>query len=327
MSISRRKLTFVLATAGISLLAWRSASAQAAYPSKPIRFVVGFPPGGETDLVARLVASKMQEQLGQTVIIDNVPGAGGTIGMARLAKLPADGYVIGVGQSSNLGIGPLLYKDVGYDPVRDFTPVARLAETSFLLVVRADSPYRTLDELLAAARAKPSSINYGSAGIGGTTQLAGELLARQSKVEMTHVPYRGTAPAMVGLLGGEVQFQFASASIAMPHLRAGKLRALATTGAGRSRLFPDVPTIASSIPGYQVVSWFGIVAPPGLPAAIQQRLAAEAQKALASAEIAERFSSLGMDNSFGGPDELASAIAGDLALWRPVIKAAGIRAE
>lgn len=303
------------------------AIAQEAYPSKPVRFIVPFAPGGPADAVSRLVTARLQEQFGQPFVVDNIPGTGGGLGVARLSKMPADGYSLGFAHTATFGIGPHLSKNVGYDPVRDFTPIARIAEYVNLLMVRADSPYKSLGDLLAAARAKPGSLNYGSAGNGSSNHLSGELLAIHAKVSMTHVPYRGTALALTDLIGGSIQFLFDAPNSALPMVSAGKLRVLATTGRTRHRLLPDVPTIAETLPDYAVVGWMGIVAPAGLPPPVQQRLAAEVEKALAAPDVGEKFTTLGLDVRFGGPRELAESIRRDLALWGPVIKVAGLRIE
>lgn len=303
------------------------AVAQEPYPGKPVRFIVPFAPGGPADAVSRLVTARLQEQFGQPFVVDNIPGSGGGVGVARLSKMPADGYSLGFAHTATFGIGPHLTKNIGYDPVRDFAPIARIAEYVNLLLVRADSPYKNLGDLLAAARARPGSLNYGSAGNGSSNHLSGELLANHAKVSMTHVPYRGTALALTDLIGGSLQFLFDAPNTALPMVSAGKLRVLATTGRTRHRLLPDVPTIAETLPDYAVVGWMGIVAPAGLPAPVQQRLAAEVEKALAAPDVGDKFTTLGLDVRFGGPRELAEAIRRDLALWGPVIKAAGLRSE
>lgn len=300
---------------------------QEAYPVKPIRFVVPFAPGGPADIVSRLIGTRLQEQLGQPVVMDNIPGAGSTLGIGRLAKMPADGYAIGFGHTGSMGIGPSLHKNVGYDPVRDFTPIARLCDYVNLLVVKADSPYRTLDDLLVAARARPGALTYGSAGVGSSNHLSGALLAARTGLPMTHVPYRGSALAMNDLLGGQLQFMFDAPNTSTPMLRTGKLRALGTTGRQRHRLFPDLPAIRERVDGYEFVGWMGIMAPAGLPAAVQRRLTAETEKALAGPDTGERLSAVGLDVNFGGPDEVARAIAADIALWGRLIKSLGVHAE
>lgn len=327
MTFTRRKLLQTLAVLGPALTLARGATAQEPWPSKPIRFIVGFAPGGGADITARVIALKLSEQLGQTVVVENLTGASGTIGMARLAKLPADGYSIGMGQSINLITSPLLYKEVKFDPVQDFTPVARLVNINLLFFVRNDSPYRSLNDLLAAARDKPGSITYGSGGVGSTLHLAGELLAKQAKVNMVHVPFRGGGPALAAVLGGDINFVITSYATGMSHLRAGAIRAVATTGRNRHRLLPEVPAIAESLPDYpEVFEWLSIVAPAGLPAALQERLAAEAKKALAAPDVVERLAKLALDVGFAGPAEFARVIAGDIALWGPLIKGLGITA-
>ena len=327
MTVSRRKLAFTLAAMGSTLSSWRLASAQDAYPHKPLRFIVPFAPGGPADIVSRMIGGRLQEQLGQPIVMENVPGAGSTLGVARLSKLPADGYAIGFAHTGSLGISPNLYKNVGYDPVRDLTPIARLCDYVNLLVVNANSPYRTLDDLLAAARAKPGALTYGSAGIGSSNHLSGELLAVKAGVTMTHIPYRGSALAMNDLLGGGLQFMFDAPNTSTPMLRTGKLRALGTTGRQRHRLFPDLPAIGERVKGYEFVGWMGIMAPPGLPPALQKRLTAETEKALAGPDTGDRLSALGLDVNFGGPDEVARAIAADMALWGPLIKSLGVHVE
>ncbi len=327
MSLSRRKLLNAFTAAGSTALTWRSAWAQDLYPSKPLRFVIPFAAGGPADVVSRLVGARMQEQLGQPVVMDNLPGAGSTLGVGRLAKMPADGYSIGFAHTGSLAIGPQLYKNVSYDPLRDLTPIARLCKYVNLLVVNANSPYRTLADLLAAARASPGALNYGSAGISSSNHLSGELLAMKAGVSMTHVPYRGSALAMNDVLAGGLQFMFDAPNTSTPLLRSGKLRALGTTGRERHPKFPDLPTIAETVPGYEFSGWMGIMAPPGLPRVLQARLTAEAEKALAAPDTGDRLATLGLDVSFGHPDEVTRTITAELALWGPLIKSLGLRVE
>jgi tripartite-type tricarboxylate transporter receptor subunit TctC len=316
MSLSRRQFLHALPVAGSTALAWRGASAQDVYPSKPLRFVIPFAAGGPADIVSRLVGTRLQEQLGQPVVMDNVPGAGSTLGVGRLAKMPADGYAIGFAHTGSLAIGPQLYKNVGYDPLRDLAPIARLCNYVNLLVVNANSPYRTLADLLAAATTTPGAMTYGSAGISSSNHLSGELLAMKAGVSMTHVPYRGSALAM-----------FDAPNTSTPLLRAGKLRALGTTGRARHPKFPDLPTIAETVPGYEFSGWMGVVAPAGLPRALQTRLTAEVEKALAAPGTGDRLAALGLDVSFGHPDEVTRTITAELALWGPLIKSLGLRVE
>ncbi|MGK2900190.1 MAG: Bug family tripartite tricarboxylate transporter substrate binding protein [Burkholderiaceae bacterium] len=328
MTLTRRKLILASTAFGPALWHGPDAAAQDAYPSKPIRLIAPFAAGGTTDLLARMVGAELAKQLGQPVVIENISGASGTIATARLARMPADGYSLGIISGSTLVTGPLTYKDVGYDPLRSLTLIARLAEVTLLLVVRADSPYRSLEDLLAAARAQRQPFIYGTYGVASSGHLAGELLAKRAQVALLPVQYRGGGPLMAAVLGGEVAAVFIPIDTPMPHLRSGAARALATTGRTRHRLLPDVPSIAEVVPGFDSFSvWAGIAAPAGLPAALQQRLAAEARKALAVPEVSERLGALAMDVSFGGPEEMARVVASDIALWGPLIKASGIRAE
>lgn len=325
MNHSRRDC--LLGGIAAALLPWRAGAQDAAYPSRPVRFLVGFAPGGPADSVTRLFASRLQAQLGQTVIVDNVPGAGSTLGIARLSKMAPDGYAIGFAHTASLSIGPSLYKNVGYDPLKDLTPVAKLCEYVNVLAVRADSPWRSLADLLAAARVQPGALSYGSAGIGSTNHLSGELLATKAGVKLTHVPYRGTALAINDLMGGALHFVFDAPNSAGPLAAAGKLRLLATTGRHRHKLYSDLPAIAETVPDYEFRGWMGVVAPPGLPPAVQQRLTRELELAAAAPGTGERLAALGLDVAFGGPQEVTRAIATELALWGPLIKSLNLTVQ
>ncbi len=325
MNTSRRDcLLGGLATA---LLPWRADAQEAAYPSRPLRFLVGFAPGGPADGLTRLFGSRLQAQLGQPVVVENVPGAGSTLGIARLSKMPADGYAIGFAHTASLSIGPSLYKNVGYDPLKDLTPVARLCEYVNVMAVRADSPWRTLADLLAAARAQPGALSYGSAGIGSTNHLSGELLSTRAGVKLTHVPYRGTALALNDLMGGALHFVFDAPNSAGPLVAAGKLRLLATTGRSRHKLYPELPSIAETVPDYEFRGWMGVVAPPGLPAALQHRLTRELELAAAAPETTDRLAALGLDVAFGAPEALTRVIAAELALWGPLIRSLNLTVQ
>lgn len=306
----------------------RAAGAQeTAYPSRPLRFLVGFAPGGPADGVTRLFASRLQAQLGQAVIVENVPGAGSTLAVARLSKLAADGYAIGFAHTASLSIGPSLYKSVGYDPLKDLTPVAKVCDYVNVLAVRADSPWRSLADLLAAARAQPGTLSYGSAGIGSTNHLSGELLAAKAGVKLTHVPYRGTALAINDLMGGALQFVFDAPNSAGPLAAAGKLRLLATTGRSRHKLYPGLPAVAETVPDYEFRGWMGVVAPPGLPPALHQRLTRELELAAAAPDTGDRLAALGLDVAFAGPQEMTQVIHAEIALWGPLIKSLDLTAR
>ena len=327
MSLSRRQLLHALTVAGSTALTWRSASAQDIYPSKPLRFVIPFAAGGPADIVSRLVGTRLQEQLGQAVVMDNLPGAGSTLGVGRLAKMPADGYAIGFAHTGSMAIGPQLYKNVGYDPLRDLTPIARLCNYVNLLVVNANSPYRTLADLLAAARATPGALTYGSAGISSSNHLSGELLAMKAGVSMTHVPYRGSALAMNELLAGGLQFMFDAPNTSTPLLRAGRLRALGTTGRERHPKFPDLPTIAETVPGYDYSGWGGLLVPKATPRAIQDKLRAALVKAVESKEVKDAFARQGADAVTNTSQEFRALVADEIKNIGPVVKAAGLKVE
>lgn len=327
MPLSRRHW-LLACSAGTLTASTRPALAQEqGYPAKPIRFVIPFAPGGPADIISRLLGARLQEQLGQPLIFDNMPGAGSTLGVGRLAKMPADGYSIGFGHSGSMSIGPSLYKNVGYDPLQDLTPIARLCNYVNLLVVRADSPYRTLADLLAAAKARPGALTYGSAGISSSNHLSGEQLAVKAGVTIQHVPYKGSAMAMNDLLGGTLSFMFDAPNATTPLVKAGKLRVLAASGASRHPQFPEVPAIAESLPGYEFKGLMGVLAPRGLPAALQTRLATEVRKALAAPDIGERLSTLGLDVAFGDPAEVTRTVTAELQLWGPLIKSLNIKVE
>lgn len=310
-----------------ALLPRAAGAREPAYPSRPLHFLVGFAPGGPADSVTRLFASRLQAQLGQTVIVENVPGAGSTLAVARLSKMAADGYAIGFAHTASLSIGPSLYKNVGYDPLKDLTPVAKLCDYVNVLAVRADSPWRSLADLLAAARAQPGTLSYGSAGIGSTNHLSGELLAAKAGVKLTHVPYRGTALAINDLMGGVLQFVFDAPNSAGPLAAAGKLRLLATTGRSRHKLYPDLPAIAETVPDYEFKGWMGVVAPPGLPPAVRQRLTRELELAAGAPDTGERLAALGLDVAFAGPQEMARVISAEIAMWGPLIKSLNLTAQ
>ncbi len=326
MQLSRRRWLQVCTAGALAPAGWATAQ-EAAYPSRPLRFVIPFAPGGPADVISRLVGSRLQELLGQPVVFENIPGAGSTLGVGRLAKMPADGYAIGFAHTGSMSIGPNLYKSVGYDPLQDLTPVARLCNYVNLLVVRADSPYRSVADLLADAKARPGAPTYGSAGISSSNHLSGELLAMKAGVRMTHVPYKGSALAMNDVLGGSLSFMFDAPNTSAPLVKAGKLRVLAATGTTRHAQFPEAPAISETLPGYEFKGWMGVVAPRGLPGALQRRLTSELEKALAAPDTGERLAALGLDVAFGGPAEVTQTVTSELQLWGPLIKSLNLKVE
>lgn len=305
-----------------------SASAQTAYPAKPIQLVVPFAPGGATDIVARLVGQKLAERLGRPVVVDNRPGAGGNLGAAIVAKAPADGHVLFLGTIATHAINQSLYARLGYDPVRDFAPVSLLTSVPLVLVVPADLPARSVKDLVALAKARPGALNYASPGAGTALHLAGELFKSLAGVDVVHVPYKGSAPAITDLLGGRVSLMFDTTLSALPHVKAGKLRALAVTTARRSAALPELPTVAESgLPGFDVSAWNGILVPAGTPREIVARLATEVAAIMKLADVRERLAGQGAEAIGSTSEEFAAHIAAETAKWAKVVRASGARVD
>jgi tripartite-type tricarboxylate transporter receptor subunit TctC len=297
------------------------------YPTKPIRMIVGYPPGGGTDIVGRMVAQKLSENVGQTVVIDNRGGAAGSIGTELAAKSVPDGYTIVMGNVAPNAINVSLYSKLGYDPVKDFEPVSLVASTPNILVVQPSFPAKTVPELIALAKTKPGTLNYPSAGLGSSSHLAGELFDNLAGVKMVHIPYKGGGPALTDLLGGQMQLMFATMPAAMPHVRAGKLRAIAVTSVKRSQAMSDLPTIGETLKGYDASTWYGVLAPARTPRPIVTRLYDEIVKVLAVAETRDRLLTQGFEPVGSTPAEFSAYIKSEIAKWARVIKAAGIKAE
>ena len=312
----------VVSTAAVSALLPGPVLSQP-YPSKLVRIVVGVPPGGSLNLVARLAGQKLSNGLGKPVIIDNRPGAGGNIGTELAAKAPPDGYTLMVA-SSFFAINPSLYRKVSYDPIKDFEPVALLTTYMLFLVAHPSLPAQSVKALIALARARPGEINYASTGTGTTTHVAGELLSSMANARMTHIPYKGTNPQLPAVLGGEVALAFGTTAI-VPLVQARKLNLLGVTGAKRSGLFPDVPTIAEAgVPGYEVTSWNALFAPAGTPASIVRRLNEEVRKGFAQADALDVFEKQGLEQAVGTPEELGALVRTEVTKWAKVIKDAEI---
>ena len=310
-----------------ALAAAPMAGAQA-YPAKPIRIVVPFPPGGATDILARAVAQKLTDAWGQAVVVDNRPGAGGNIGSEIVAKAAPDGYTLEMGTVGTHAINASLYAKMPYDHVKDFAPVILVAGVPNVLVVNPSLPVSSVQDLIAYAKANPGKLNFASSGNGTSIHLAGELFKVMAGVQMTHIPYKGSAPALQDLIGGQVQLMFDNLPPSLPHIKAGKLRALAVTSATRSSALPDTPTIAESgLPGFEASSWFGVLAPAGTPPAIIARLNAEIGAWLASAEAKEKMLALGANIGGGSPEDFARHIAAETAKWQKVVKASGAKVD
>lgn len=303
------------------------AIAAEAYPEKSIRFVVPFPPGGGADAFVRLVGGKMGEFLGQSIIVDNRAGAQGNIGTASVAKAPADGYTILLAHQGALTINPHLYRDPGFQSLRDFAPISRGMEAASILVAHPSVPVTTMKELADHAARNPGKLTYASSA--SLQQLLGELFKQSTKTDLVHVPYKGAGPAMNDLLAGNVGILFANPTGAMPHVKGGKLRALAVLGTRRNEALPDVPTAVEA--GYpalaELVEWYGVVAPAGTPAEVIGKLNAAVVRALRSADVAGRLTALGQTPSPSTPDELAKLLRSDFERWAMVVKAANIKVE
>ena len=305
-----------------------SITASAQYPAKPIRMVVPFPAGGPTDIVGRTVSQKLSESLGQPVIVDNRGGAGGVLGTELVVKSPADGYTLLVGTIAGLAVAMSLYPNHSYETLRDLAPITHGVTVTNIVVVHPSLPLKSVKELLALARAKPGTLNYASSGSGTITNLAGELFKSMAHVDIVHVPFRGGAPALTALLSGEVSMSFENSLIVVPHIKSGKVRALAVTGAKRSRSQPDLPTVAEAgLPGYSASGWYGFVAPAATPKEIVARLSGEFNRILKQPEVIERLSSQGAEPVGGTPAEFAAFIQTEIDKWGKLVKSAKMKAE
>ncbi len=326
--MDRRVVGIATAVALAALSATPFAGAQATYPTKPIRIVVPFPAGGTTDILARAVAQRLSETLGQPAVVDNRPGAGGNIGAELVAKAPADGHTLLMGTVGTHAINASLYSKMPYDHVRDFAPIILVAGVPNVLVVYPSVPVGSVKELIAYAKANPGKLNFASSGSGTSIHLAGELFKTMAGVQMAHVPYKGSAPAVTDLLGGQVQLMFDNLPSALPHIKAGKLKALAVTSATRAAALPDVPTIAESgLAGFDATSWFGLLAPAGTPQPIIARLNNEVAKWLASAEAKEKMAGLGANTAGHSADEFVRHIAAETSKWAKVVKESGAKVD
>ncbi|MBA3504909.1 MAG: tripartite tricarboxylate transporter substrate binding protein [Betaproteobacteria bacterium] len=326
--MDRRVVGIATAVALAALSATPFAGAQATYPTKPIRIVVPFPAGGTTDILARAVAQRLSETLGQPAVVDNRPGAGGNIGAELVAKAPADGHTLLMGTVGTHAINASLYSKMPYDHVRDFAPIILVAGVPNVLVVHPSVPVGSVKELIAYAKANPGKLNFASSGSGTSIHLAGELFKTMAGVQMAHVPYKGSAPAVTDLLGGQVQLMFDNLPSALPHIKAGKLKALAVTSATRAAALPDVPTIAESgLAGFDATSWFGLLAPAGTPQPIIARLNNEVAKWLASAEAKEKMAGLGANTAGHSTDEFVRHIAAETSKWAKVVKESGAKVD
>jgi len=323
---SRRQFALgLLATAALSSgLATTAAQAQPAFPSRPLSIIVPFAAGGATDILARIVGQALSVELGQSVIIENRPGAGGNIGGQLAAKANPDGHTLFMGAVGTHAINPSLYKKMPYDPIKDLAPLTRVANVPNLLVANPQQPFKTVQELIAYAKAHPGKVNFGSSGNGTSIHLSGEMFSHMAKADIVHVPYKGSAPAMNDLLGNQIAIMFDNMPSALQYVRAGKLNALGVTSAKRSPELPNVPTIAEAgVPGYEASSWFGLFVPAATPAAVQARLHAALVKVLAQPDVKKRMADQGAEVVSEKPEQFAAFIQAESRKWGQVVRASG----
>jgi tripartite-type tricarboxylate transporter receptor subunit TctC len=298
------------------------------YPTRPVRFVVPFPPGGSVDTLARTIGPRLTDALGQQIVVDNRPGGNGDIGMLVVAKAPADGYTLVLGYIANIAIAPSLYPKMPYDPVKDYAPVTQVATSPNVLTAHPSVQAKNLRELIALAKTKPGAVNFASTGVASVGHLTGELLNNLAGMKMTHVPYKGGGQAIIDLVGGHVQVMFSGFSAAMPHIKSGKVRALAVTGAKRSPALPEVPTIAEQgFPGVEATAWYGVLAPAGTPKPVVTRLHGEIVKILKQSDVTERLGALGFEIVGGTPEQLGAYIKTEIKKWEKVVRASGAKPD
>lgn len=303
-------------------------AAETSYPVRPVRFIVPFSPGGSTDTLARTLAQRLSDALGQQMVVDNRSGGNGNIGTEMVAHAVPDGYTLVLGYIANLGIGPALYAKMPYDALKDFAPVTLLAGASNILVVHPSVPAKSFQEFVAYVKANPKKVNYASASVASVGHLTGELLNGLAGIDMVHVPYKGSGQAIIDLLGGQIQSMISGMASTLPHVKTGKLRALATTGAKRAPATPEVPTIAESgFPKFEATSWFGVLAPAGTPRPIVLRLNAEIVRVLKVPEVKERLETVGFELIGSTPEAFAVYMRSEIEKWSKVVKASGIKAE
>src|SRR5687768_12454539 len=297
------------------------------YPARPIRLIVPYPPGGPTDFVGRIIAQKVSQYVGQQVVVDNRPGAGTIIGSELVARAAPDGYTLLFGTGGGTFLAPLMIPKVPYDPLRDFAPITMLVQSPQVLVAHPSVPATTIPELVALAKAKPGALNFASVGTGTSPHLGGELFQSLTGTRIVHVPYKGTAPAMTDLMSGQVQLMFTSMPTVLALVKAGKLRLLATGGSKRSAVIADTPTVAETVPGFELITWYGIFAPAHTPDAIVKRLNAEIAKVLSDPEASERLTAQGLEPVIMTPAEVRRYTETDVSRWARLIKTAGIKAD
>src|SRR5688572_5729823 len=321
--VMRFRIPFLLCCA----VAAFAASAQQ-YPTRPVRFVVPFAPGGSVDTLARTIGPRLSDTLGQQVVVDNRPGGNGDIGMLIVAQAPPDGHTLLLGYIANLAIAPSLHAKMPYDPTRDYAPITQIATSPNVMTAHAAVPAKGLKDLVALAKAKPGTVNFASTGVASVGHLTGELLNNLAGMKMTHVPYKGGGAAIIGLLSGDVQVMFSGFSAAMPHIKSGKIRSLAVTGAQRSPALADVPTIAEQgFPGVEATAWYGVLAPAGTPKPVITRLHGDLVKILKQPDVVQRLDGLGFEIVASTPDQFGAYIRSEIKKWEKVVKASGAKPD
>ena len=312
---------------GCAVAAAASTACGQAYPTKPVRMIAASSPGSAVDIVARIVAQKLGEQLGQQVVVDNRAGAGGNLGAELAAKAAPDGYTLFMGTPAH-AINTGLYRKLNYDLIRDFAPVSQITSGQYVVVVHPSLPVKSIKELIALARAKPGQLNYASAGSGNATHLAGELFASAARIKLVHVPYKGSGPAVTDLVGGQVQLMFANLVAALPQVKTGRIRALAVTGQTRAAAAPELPTvIEAGVPGYVVTSWFGVLMPAATPRELIMKLNADLARTMSAPDVRDRLAGDGAEPKTGTPEQFGAFMRAEIAQWTKVVKDAGIVAE
>ena len=323
-----KHLAAALATGVIALTAWSSANAQAAWPNRPVKMIIPFAPGGGTDVMGRLIAGKLGEALGQAVVVENKPGAGGSLGTAEFARMPADGYTLLLGSISTHAISPGVYAKLSYDPVKDFAPMGQVTNNPFVVAVPAALPVKTVAELVALAKSDPTKYNYASSGNGGGSHLAAALFVHLTGMPVQHIPYKSQAPALNDLLAGRVAFMFDNITAMQQHIQAGTLRALGTSVTSRPSVMKDVPTlIEAGVPGYEFNGWVGMWGPAGTPPEIVNRVNTELVRIMAMPDMVAKFAALGAEAQTSSPQELSRLVASEVVKWKRVIQIAGVKAE
>ncbi|WP_280187676.1 Bug family tripartite tricarboxylate transporter substrate binding protein [Delftia sp. PS-11] len=326
MRFTKSALCFAAAAAALALAA--PAFAAQPYPSRPIKLIVPFPAGGGPDMIARELSTKVAAQEGWTIVVDNRPGSGGNIGLDAAAKSAPDGYTLAMGQTSNMAINPSLYAKLPYNPQKDLAPIGLVASSPLAIAVASNSPYKSLKDILAAAKAQPESLYYASSGSGTVAHLATEQLQRIAQVKLTHVPYKGAAQGITDLLGGQIQLYVSSTVTLSPHIKNGKMRGLAVTSAKRTADLPSVPTVAESgYPGFQAVTWFGLVGPANLPKDVIAKVNAAFNKALLSPDVRTKLVEQGADVLGGTPEQFAALLQDETVRWTKVVKESGAKVD